>query len=200
MRLPTVCFAMLVLLAGCSDPAATTDEVVDTPGSSASATSTGPAPLVQPTLEVIPVSFDGNLGTMAHGCVFMPTVHCETHAVVPESDDLSIARDGTNLTALELTVTWTAATPATATLAFAAMVMGHCVGCNVEFDAKEGVSPLTLTGTGLSLPLNETVQVHVYGYNPNGLVTNDAFPGYGVVSVEQDYHIEGTVTVLVPSA
>jgi hypothetical protein len=200
MRLPIACVTMLVLLAGCSNPVASPNDVADAPGGSASATSTGPAPPAQPTIEVIPVSFDGNLGTMVHGCVFVPATTCDTRVVVPEGDDLSIARDGANLTALELTVTWTAATPATATLAFGAMVMGDCEGCSSEFDFKEGVSPLTLTGTGLSFPLNQTVRVHVYGYNPNGLVTNDAFPGYGVLSVEQDYHIEGTVTVLVPPA
>lgn len=187
---------MTVGLAGCGD----TPQTLETPSQSSTSSGAAPVAPAAPVTEVVEIAFDGKLGTIVHGCIFVPSTVCETREVVPESGDLFVDGTDANLTALDLTVTWTSATPATATLAFGAMVMTDCEGCeDVEFDFQQGTSPLRLQGTALALPLNESARLHVYGYNPQGIVVNPAVPGYAVVSVEQAFHIEGTATVLIPS-
>lgn len=185
------------LLAGCSDqPPAATDDVPPTSMTGSDTPLTAPA---APKTEILPVDFDGSLGTILHGCIF-PVGLCPTHTVTPESSDLFIERPGANLTGLDVVITWTAQTPATATLAFGAMVMGDCEACDVEFAEPEGPSPIRIQVDGLALPLNETVRIHIYAYNPQGIVTNPSVPGYVVASAEQAFHIEGTATFLVPPA
>ncbi len=192
-----VAVVCLLLLAGCTEP-----ELPDSSlEAAATPTDNAPPPTAKPwTLETFAFSFDGKLGTQVHGCVF-PAGICQTHAVVPESDDLFVERPGANLTALAIEVTWQAPTPATQELWVGAMVMTSCEGCNdTEFPDVHGASPLRLDVQDVSVPLSDEASVHIYVYNPKGLVHDPAVPGYAVVSAEQAYHIEGTATFLVPPA
>jgi len=66
---------------------------------SASMSSSSAPVVAQPTVEVVGISFDGNLGTSAHGCVF-PAGVCHTGEVVADETDVVIERPGTNLTGL----------------------------------------------------------------------------------------------------
>lgn len=188
---------LLLLLAGCSGSPEADAEPAGTSGPSSS--SMAPAAPPAPTVEVVPFSFDGNLGTSAHGCVF-PAATCHTQDFVPGTSDLLVERPGANVTALSFTVTWTAQTPATETLTVGSMVMVSCDGCNsTQFGELQGVSPLQVDVTGVSVPLHAEALIHVYVYNPKGLVYDPAVPGYAVLSTDQAFHIEGTATLLVPS-
>ena len=189
----------LVLLAGCSDPASPEQ---GTPAADLPSTSAAPVTPAPPTLEAIPFSFDGNLGTFAHGCVF-PVGQCtDPYGTVLEGNtDLFVDRPGANLTGLSFEVTWQARSPATQELWVGAMVMTSCEGCNdTEFPDIHGVSPLRLDVQGVSVPLMAEARVHIYVYNPNGFVYDPAVPAYGGASVDEPFHIEGTATVLVPPA
>src|SRR5689334_11115583 len=111
---------LALLLAGCSggEPAAPEHDVPLTLASSTFA----PAAPMPWTAETVPVSFSGNLGTSLHGCVF-PASTCHTAEATTDTSDLTIERPGANFTGLDLTVAWTAQTPATATLTLGFMVM-----------------------------------------------------------------------------
>jgi hypothetical protein len=189
---------LLLLLAGCSEDQSEVPDpsVVPTP-----TTSTGPDTTVAaPTIEILPFSFDGNLGTSAHGCVF-PAGTCHTQDVVAGSTDLLVERPGANLTALSFDVTWTAQTPATQTLATGSMVMVSCEGCNgTQFGEVSGTSPLHVEVTDVSVPLHADARIHIYVYNPQGFVYDPAVPAYGFISVDQPFHIEGTATLSVPAS
>lgn len=189
--------AAALLLAGCTgEPAAPTDS--STASGSASASSTAPAPARAWVPSLMPVTFDGNLGTSVHGCVF-PAGVCDTRDVVAGASDLVIERAGTNFTGLDLTATWTAQSPATATLTLGFMVMASCDGCNsTTYDEVTGSSPLHAAVSGANVPLDADHAVHVYLYNPQGLVYNPAVPGYAFASVDQAFHVEGTVSLLLP--
>jgi hypothetical protein len=197
MRALVAAVVLLVFLAGCSEDQSEVPDpaVVPTPSPT-----TAEVVVAEPTVEVIPISFDGTLGTQVHGCVF-PAGVCQTQAVVPESGDLVVERPGAILKAIDLTATWTAASPATATLHFGYMVMTHCEGCNsTTFGDVEKGSPVIMQVSDVAIPLDEDTVVHVYAYNPTGVVYDPNVPGYAVVSAEQAYHIEGTITIEIPPA
>ncbi|HUR24983.1 MAG TPA: hypothetical protein VM327_03085 [Candidatus Thermoplasmatota archaeon] len=195
-----VTLVVIAFLAGCSDPAATSDGM---PSAASPSTSPGP-PLktLQPAIEVIPFSFDGNLGTFVHGCVF-PVGQCtDPYGTVVEGEtDLFVERPGANLTALAFEMTWQAKSPATQELWVGAMVMTSCDGCNdTGFPDAHGPSPLALGVKEVMVPLTAEARVHIYVYNPKGFVYDPAVPAYGGLSLDEPFHIEGNATVLLPPA
>lgn len=186
----------LLLLAGCSEPPAPADALPTT----STSTSGAPTVVAEPTLEDVPFTFDGNLGTMAHGCVF-PAGQCTNGVVVEGSTDLFLDRPGANLTSLRFEVTWQAQSPATQELWVGAMVMAECEGCNdTSFPDAHGPSPIRVDVQGVMVPLLDGARVHIYVYNPQGFVYDPSVPGYALVSVDEPFHIEGTATFLVPPA
>jgi uncharacterized protein YceK len=190
--------AMVVLLAGCTGEPPASTEPSPTASGSASSSSAAPAQARAWVPSEMAVTFDGNLGTSLHGCVF-PAGLCDTMAVTTDSSDLTVERAGTNFTGLDLTVTWTAQSPATATLTLGFMVMASCDGCNsTVYDEVTGTSPLHAAVSGANVPLDADHALHVYLYNPQGLVYDPAVPGYAFVSVDQAFHVEGTVSLLLP--
>jgi hypothetical protein len=191
--------ALLVLvLAGCSEA----PEAVDERPSAASPSSTAAVEAPQPTVEVVPFSFEGNLGTFVHGCV-IPAGQCTDPygTVVAGETDLFIERPGANLTALAFEMSWTSRSPATQELWVGSMVMASCEGCNsTSFQDAHGPSPVRVDIQGVSVPLTADARVHIYVYNPNGFVYDPAVPAYGGGSVDEAFRIEGTATFLVPPA
>lgn len=192
--------ALAALLAGCAGKDASLSGSPSMPGSgSLSSTSAAPRP-VPWAHELVPIAFDGNLGTTAHACV-LPVGLCHTQAAVADHTDVYVERPGANFTGLDLTVTWTAQSPAAATLAVGFMVMASCDGCNdTSYQEVTGMSPLHATLSGESVPLTADQRVHVYVYNPQGFVYNPAVPAYAFVSVDQAFRVEGSVSLLVPPA
>jgi hypothetical protein len=194
--LPVLAFA--VLLAGCSgeDPASP----ASLPDASTSPSSTAAAVQAQaPVQETVAVTFDGNLGTLVHACV-LPADACHSQAAVADHTDLYVERPGANFTGLDLTVTWTAQTPEAATLGIGYMVMASCDGCNsTSYEEVMGQSPLHVTLSGEGVPLTPDAKVHVYVYNPQGFVYDPAVPAYAFASVDQAFHVEGTVSLLAPA-
>ena len=198
MRVAVACLVGL-LLAGCNGPPgeAEADDPVDRAGPEGGLLPvTAPLP---PVTETIPFSFDGNLGTFVHACVF-PAGLCPTQTVVEDLTDLFVERPGANLTALSFEMTWQAQSPATQDLWVGAMVMTSCEGCNdTEFPDIHGPSPIRLDVQDVAVPLTADARVHIYIYNPTGFVHDPAVPGYAAASVDQDFHIEGVATVSVPA-
>lgn len=147
----------------------------------------------------IPVSFDGNLGTFAHTCVFPPTQppQCETETVVAAKDTLLVESPGSNFTGMDINVTWTSQSAATAELSVSYFVW--VPGDGDYFGNSQGTSPIHIKVRGENVALNETIHLAVWVYNPKGIVILPASAGYVVVSVDQDFKIEGTVTVEAPA-
>ncbi|MFA5944335.1 MAG: hypothetical protein WC876_07715 [Candidatus Thermoplasmatota archaeon] len=186
--------ALLLFLAGCSDA----PEPADPSPVSSSSTSMAPVAAPEPVVEAVSINFDGMLGTSLHGCVF-PAAACQTVDVTDDGSDVYVDRPGVNFTGLDLEVSWTAQTPATAMLTVGFMVMASCEGCNsTTYPEVTGTSPLRVSLQGVSVPLTPDERLHISVYNPQGLVYNPAVPGYAFVSSDQAFHIEGNVTLLVP--
>lgn len=144
----------------------------------------------------LPVLLDGNLGSYAHYCVF-PAGQCDTHVVTAGDTDVIVEHPGSNFTGLDVNLTWTSTGPATDELAFGFMVMSTCEGCSDPFeDEVRGTSPLRATVSGKDLPLNGTSVVHLYIYNPNGFQLLPGGAGYTLTSVDLEFHLEGTVRVV----
>jgi hypothetical protein len=186
----------LLLLAGCaSKPAATAAPTAA--ATSATASATHASVPRQPVTKILSLSTDGNLATVAGGCVF-PAGVCQFHST--GDDNASFAMNGTgNLTAVSVTVTWQAPTPATATLALAASLMpcASCGGGNSTFlGGAEGSSPLTLTLAPKEGRLDATTVLHFFVYNSRGTIYNDQVPAYGYATVDQAFHFEAQATVV----
>lgn len=185
----------MALVAGCAEPATTPD--AGTAPTSSTAHAEAPAADVAAVEEIVPIAFDGTLGTSLHGCVFA-TGTCESVEPTPAESELLIERPGANFTGLDVEMTWSAQTPATATLTLGWRVMATCDGCNnsTRYDEVTGPSPLRARLTGESVPLTPDHRIHVYVYNAQGLIYDPSAPAYAFVSVDQPFHIEGTVTVV----
>jgi hypothetical protein len=192
-----------VLLAGCAGDELAADPAAEGTGQGLSTTAGAgdlrPAPVLWQE-ESVPLSFDGNTGSGVYACVF-PAALCPAHEVVPGASGVIVERPGANFTGLDLEMTWTAQTPASATLDLGFMVMASCEGCNsTSWDVVSGTSPLRATLAGVDVPLTEDAVVHVYVYNPAGFVYDPAVPAYAFASVDQAFRIEGTVSLRVPQA
>jgi hypothetical protein len=188
---------LVLLLAGCGAPAPEPNS-----GLSATSSTTGVAVAANPAPveELVPIVFDGKLGTSLHGCLF-PTGTCDSVELVAAGSELVIERPGANFTGLDVIMSWTAQTPATETLTIGWMVMATCEGCNSTFyEEVSGASPLSARLADAAVPLTADTRFHIYAYNPRGLVYDPAVPGYAFVSVDQTFHIEGTATFVVSPA
>jgi hypothetical protein len=186
----------LLLLAGCASKPAATTSAPTAAATSAAASATHASVPRQPVTKILSLSTDGNLATAAAGCVF-PAGVCEFHSMGEEN--ASFAMNGTgNLTALSVTVTWQAPTPATDTLALAAYLMcASCDGTPPTFlGGAEGSSPLTLTLAPKEGRLDATTVLHFFVYNSRGTIYNDQVPAYGYATVDQAFHFEAQATVV----
>lgn len=193
MRVAGVLLAF-ILVAGCSDPAN------PTPESSTSSSSTSGAPVTTPQFKelVVPIQLSGNLGQFVHGCVF-PAGQCATQELSPSSNDVLVNQPGANLTSLQLNLTWTTASAATAQLGIGSMAMTSCDGCpSMELADSTGASPLRHEWSGQVL-LNESLQLHIYVYDPDAFQLLPGGAGYAYVTTEQDFVLEGTARFLVPA-
>ncbi|HLF16908.1 MAG TPA: hypothetical protein VI796_05710 [Candidatus Thermoplasmatota archaeon] len=189
-------------LAGCSSDSGSgsTDETgaSDDPQSTLPGDSPGVA---APVLETVPVSGEGSLGTFATACERVQG-GCHGFTINERTADFFVDRPGSNLTSLDLNLTWTAATLATETLAIGAMVMEDWDGCEIcdptVFDILEGTSPLHYRIEGLAVPLSDQFYVHIFVYDPDAW-TDAAVAGV-LVYTDQAVTLEGSVVVETPAA
>lgn len=192
MRL-LVLAAALVLVAGCSNPGNSSPE----PTTSSSTTSTGPAQAPQFKELVVPIQLSGNLGNFVHGCVF-PAGQCVTQDLSASNNDVLINQPGANLTSLQLNLTWTAS-PTTQQLGIGSMAMANCSGCpSMDLAETAGTSPLRHEWSGQVL-LNESLQLHIYVYDPDAFQLAPGGAGYTYVTTEQDFVLEGVARFLIPA-
>ena len=210
LRSVAVLLLLLLLLAGCTS--SSTDSSSSAPDSSASGgalqtvcldaamrpvskTANGGCPSIP---DAVGVSFNGNLGTYEHECVFVPQTTCDIREVTPGLSEKMFQVTGANLTGFDFWLNWTASSSATQTLTVGYMVMA-CGTCIDPYSAEQtGSSPIHVQETGLQAPLNSSVQIHIYVYNPQSFVTAPSVPAYAVVSVDQVFTIQGTALIEKP--
>ncbi len=165
-------------LAGCATPPSSGDAALDTTPT--------PASRVE-----VDLAFDGTLGTGVFACA---PIHCHGHELAPgESENLVTPVEG-RLRSIELTMTWTAATPATAMLHLGLMIMDQCTGCNITMlGSAEGPSPLVITANDLDYGVNEDNWFHYRAWNP---VTQAWTPvGGAAATPDQAFSIVGKAVI-----
>lgn len=195
-RVRAVLLALLLapLVAGClaggSPPAKTADAATlaaDTPPAT-NATTTLTAPEEGPAHTAAHIAFEGHLANYAavcNGgtCVETPTYDDKAAALVPGL----VGR----ITGGKVTMTWSAATPATATLAIGAMTMTPgCRDCRGAFLGEaQGVSPLVFELKESPRPMHDKEVLHFYTYEPSTYASAiDAG-----IAFDQTFKVEGLV-------
>ncbi len=188
MKLHSITTLLLLLvasLAGCASPEPLDDSTPD-------GTTDPPVDPLPPAGPLnVDLAFDGNLGAGFYACAL---VHCHGHDVVPGEDNGIVTPPAGRLRSASITLTWTAATPVTATLAFGIMIMDQCYGCNVTMLVEgEGKSPLTLTAENLDYWVGDSNWFHTYVRNT---AVNEWTPqGGAYVTPDQAFSVVGTSVV-----
>ena len=193
--------AVALLLAGCSEPpAASTGGALE--AASMSGTAAGLPPLANGTAPeplLLPVDWEDTLVAGAWACTLAPVHECFAQPAGAFGTDLAL--DGlaaSNVTAGQLTLEWTAASAATASLVLDANVFTpDCGDCPfTHLGDVSGPSPLTLTFTGRALAPGEVVNLSVY---KQATVASPA--AFGDVALEQAFRVTGEVAyVPLPTA
>lgn len=194
----TACVLAIVLLAGCSDtPSADGDAGATATQTSSGVATVGNATAPVPVPMTLPVLLDGNLGSYVHYCVFAAgPPQCDTQVAVEAEDEVIIDHPGSNFTGLDLNLTWESTSPATDELVLGFMVMSDNHVDSTMYDVVSGTSPLRATLSDENVPLNETSVVHIYVYNPKSFQMAPGGAGYTITSVDLDFHLEGSVRVV----
>jgi hypothetical protein len=206
----TIGVLLLLLLAGCAAPPTTVPTptadaphdagavrgiiCVDEQVKPVAANPDGSCPLLPPKTSAIAMDWDSQLGTGGIACADS-LGQCTPHAFISaDGADWTAPLPGGNVTAADVTLTWTAMTPATQTLGFRIMVLGDCAHCNLtDIGEVTGVSPLHIQKSGLHIPGGPGMKLYAYAWNPQGVVNNP--PLFASVSAEQAVHGSGNVTV-----
>lgn len=195
MRILVIACFVAFLLPGCASPKADLPNMGAT-GSLTATNSTVLNVVPAPVTQVLNLTEDGMLTTVAGGCVFLvPT--CQFQGTGTDKSTFSLLGTG-NITAISITVEWQAATPATDTLALSVSLQPcpDCTGDNTTFlGGTQGTSPLTLT-LGPSGRLDASNQIHLFVYNQRGVVYNDQVPAYGYATADQAFHVTASATVI----
>ena len=174
MRAPLLPASLLVLaaLAGCMGPEASPEEASpgkDEPGSDrpamspAAATPEGDdAPVNASSLRTLPLAVEGNVGTGFMACV-LPLQVCPGVAPVAGDNGLVVGEQRGRVAGGELTLSWTAASPATEELSFGLMLMGsEGEACpSADLGTVQGASPLVIEAADPGRALCPDEVVHV---------------------------------------
>lgn len=174
MKLAAATLVGALVFAGCVSTGAT-----DAPLDESAATTLAPAPIVSP------FEASGSTFTGVGACV---PVFCYGVGAPSEGSDWFEPELEGNLTAVDLTLTWSATTPATEEL-----LLGIAYETEDEmYDwvYATGASPLVLSKSGLDIPAERIYAIYVNAFRCAG----DAV--YGCASAEQPFSIEGTLTTL----
>lgn len=180
-----------VALAGCSSPAA--DDAAATSQSSSLTNNIGQAPVVPPPEPVVtPIDWNGKLVTGVWACDGTATHQCTAQPAGSFGTDKVYDGFAGNLTAGQLALEWTAATPLTDELVLEVHVMPACDGCEVTSASRAGRSPISLElPAGLPLAPEDQLVVVVYSNRYT------AQPGLAAgTSGDQDFHVTGEITTL----
>lgn len=185
-----VAVVVLFVLAGCTSSTSTPAATSETTGA---APTTAPRMAHQPLPHVATLTADGTLTATAGGCV-VPANACEFQSAAPDQSTFLLAAAG-NLTAVTATITWTAATPATNTLAVGVSIQG---GNGTFLGSARGTSPLTFSWSSGTTPprMADGDVVRFFVYNAGGVVAQDPVPAYGYATPEQAFHVVAAATVL----
>lgn len=207
MRTFALTLSALVLLAGCisGDEPVESADIQAPPGADAPAAASTSAEATAesaaapaPVSAAFPFSFEGKTGTWVcapdgpNSCRGLPVGSDSSNTFAP------LEYEGT-AEAADVTLTWSAATPATSEMYLVLFAIRSCGdGCfewdsDTYFQGIMGPSPLTLSASDIKLGANETLYLHVS--------TVDMTPPLPVVygySLEQAFSVEGTVSALVP--
>lgn len=168
-------FAPAAALAGCVDDAAAPAALAD---------DAAPPETAVILLEV-PVRHEGTTATGAAVCT--PVAPCTGPALTPVGGTAFEQHRKGVIVAADLTMTWTAASPAAEELG-----LGIAIGIDGEWSWEyvRGSSPLRLERTGLDIPRAAEVFVYANGF------TCTPTPVAPCVSLPQEFVIEGTLGTL----
>lgn len=209
MRALALTVSALFLLAGCisgGDPVESADvQVADAAATGEAPASAAPAAPAENATEPAaptrsPVAYEGRTATSA--CVPTGPMGCEPvrPAGDPENTFVEIPSKGVP-TAFEGTLTWSAATPATAEMYAMLFAVRSCgMGCmemddGMFFMGVSGMSPLAIQAPDIAMGENETLILHVGIVRPTPPLPVPFF-----YSVEQAFAVEGMLTAVVASA
>ncbi|HUR62490.1 MAG TPA: hypothetical protein VM286_09035 [Candidatus Thermoplasmatota archaeon] len=195
--LPSLCITAL-LLAGCTGKVPDNLGVTTlTPEMPAMNATTVKAHV--PVAKAVNLTADGMLARTVGGCIFVPTPQCQFQSTGTDKSEFDLEMKG-NLTGLVATITWTAATPATDTLALSAALFpcDGCPGHGTFLGEATGTSPLKLTipASTPAVQLNATNRLHFFVYNSKGAVFNEQVPGHAYVTDEQAFKIDAVANLL----
>lgn len=144
-----------------------------------------------------PFAHDGTISTSVIACESAVTQGCQGTGM---SDTAGFDLPWTgNLTGFALEVSWSAASPATETLAV------HVFTCAPDEEggtqcealaAAEGASPLVLDAQGLDIGAGTLVRG--FAYRPSELPSSPV-PAFVHYQLEQAFHVEGTLAAVPPA-
>lgn len=142
----------------------------------------------------MPLDLNGTLGLGADACVFGPTTTCAPSAyAVPSQRELIVSGQQGAVPAAHVTLTWSAATPATDTLGIGLMTMGarEC-NCTTMLAQAKGSSPVTLAFANKNVTLAPGAVLHLFVYT----IPQSAGPGYAYADEPQSFRVEGAATLV----
>lgn len=181
----------VLILAGCTD--------ADEPATGAdggTGLASAPAPgTMEPAPDrplIVPILLEGSTATQAYVCV-EAAPPCLHHAVVPGTSDLMLDGLAGRIEGGSLSLTWSAASPATQELAFGLMLMGgegdECA--SVSLGLARGTSPLAIDIAPSERALCEGETLHAWA--SNGIYAGEP-PAYAQLDLDQAFRLEGSVT------
>lgn len=192
---------MLVLVAGCvgqgtdkaPEPAEAARTELNEPVASPASGNETTAPAAFTAVEVL---LDGNIGTTAIGCAGAPVDDCMFIPVTPADSSLVFDDLAGTIIGGKITLTWTAASPATEQLSAGLMLMDGGDACeSLELGSATGPSPLELTVAPASRPICANELVHLW---VAGTTWGSQGPAYYQFDVDQEFHAEGSLELLRP--
>lgn len=181
---------MALLVAGCSggEDAAPSDT---TPAATSGAPPPAPGSLV---VRPAPLSFNGTLAPSGWVCIGPPVGQC-AEPLDPGTPGMEYDLGEAKLRAVAINLSWSAASPATSTLAASVEVIASCEGCNGTVIAQAtGPSPLVVDAGGLGLLLDGSHRLVVRVWNPQGMQGVD--PASVYATPEQAFMVQGTASLL----
>lgn len=187
---------LVVLLAGCLDATPTADAELDTaeaaPAQAAPATGNATLATAPPAVTELVVALDGRTGTYALACA--PPVGCTGHTAAPGDAQVLFEGVAGRPDGGELSLTWTATSPATETMSFGVMTMYGGEACEgIDLGVASGRSPLVIDVAAADRALCPEEVLHIWV--SGGTDVNQA-PFYATANLDQPFHLEGALRVV----
>ncbi|HVM45845.1 MAG TPA: hypothetical protein VM582_07915 [Candidatus Thermoplasmatota archaeon] len=185
----------LLPLAGCVGD---TGAATQAPASSETPPTVEPATPAAPGASaevVVPLAFDGRIGTVGMACVQGPVARCAGVPVAGGENDLVLEGQRGRIAGGEVVIAWEASSPLTRELSAGFMLMAGGDACeSVELGGARGSSPLVLQVSPAARGLCVDELVHLW---VAGTAWGTQGPLYYQVDLEQAFRVDGSFTLVV---